>query len=292
MTRVRIPLEKQADVLVECRRRCALCFGLQHDFAVKRGQIAHIDQDSSNASEENLVFLCFDHHDEYDSTTRQSKGLTEGEVTRFKETLIEEVLRQWDDGSLKRPLLQLTLLENLGGASPHILELRSAVAPPVVIHRTMSRYYHLQAANAHRAYPVNSVDVFLTGVEKEVEAGQFKPVWHGDDVRMRRRYEREDPSKRTPPMVGRSADVDLCNLVQQSYGGSGAPTLELCVAFIPVNLAPHVMVSPGAPVILHFAAKGVEADSETFKLKMSWTGAWSDDDAEMRRLLAFEVVDA
>ena len=292
MPRIRIPPEKQDDLLVECRRRCALCFGLQHDFGVKRGQIAHIDQDSSNASEENLVFLCFDHHDEYDSTTRQSKGLTEGEVRRFKETLLEEVLRQWDDGSLKRPLLQLKLLENVSGASPHGLQLRLPSGPPLVIHRTMSRFYHLQATNAHRAYPVNSVDVFLIGVEKEIEAGQFNPVWLGDDVRMRRRYEREDPSKSTPPVVGRSADVDLCNLVKQSYGGSGAPTLELCVALIPVNLAPHVMVPPGASVILHFVAKGVEADSETFKLRMSWTGEWSDDDAEMRRLLAFEVVDA
>jgi hypothetical protein len=56
--------------------------------AKKKGQIAHLDHDSSNADISNLAFLCFDHHDEYDSKTSQSKGLRRAEVERYREELI------------------------------------------------------------------------------------------------------------------------------------------------------------------------------------------------------------
>ena len=75
--------ELQARILVDCARRCALCFGLEGDLQRKKGQIAHIDRDASNASESNLVFLCMDHHDEYDSRTSQSKGITQAELLEY-----------------------------------------------------------------------------------------------------------------------------------------------------------------------------------------------------------------
>jgi hypothetical protein len=59
--------------------------------ALKKGQIAHLDQDRNVNSISNLVYLCFDHHDEYDSTTRQSKGLTRAEVTAYRGRLHEYV---------------------------------------------------------------------------------------------------------------------------------------------------------------------------------------------------------
>ena len=54
---------------------------------MKKGQIAHLDQDSSNSDIVNLVWLCFDHHDEYDSRTSQSKGLQKSEVTFYRDEL-------------------------------------------------------------------------------------------------------------------------------------------------------------------------------------------------------------
>ena len=69
------------------RRRCALCFGLNGDDAEKKGQIAHVDQDNQKNAEEDLVFLCLEHHDEYDSKTSQSKGLTVQEVRGYREEL-------------------------------------------------------------------------------------------------------------------------------------------------------------------------------------------------------------
>ena len=69
------------------RRRCALCFGLFGDVAVKRGQIAHVDRDRSNDAEDNLAFLCLTHHDEYDTTPSQSKRFTPEELGKYRAEL-------------------------------------------------------------------------------------------------------------------------------------------------------------------------------------------------------------
>lgn len=81
-------------VLVESRRRCAFCFGLHCDTSIKKGQIAHIDHDSSNSTRENLVFLCIPHHDEYDSKTSQSKGLSKNELKHYSTMLYEYLAKE------------------------------------------------------------------------------------------------------------------------------------------------------------------------------------------------------
>jgi hypothetical protein len=55
---------------------------------VKQGQIAHLDKDPSNNALDNLAFLCLAHHDQYDSSTRQSKGLTIEEVKHYRTELL------------------------------------------------------------------------------------------------------------------------------------------------------------------------------------------------------------
>lgn len=88
MARAKIAESVQSKLLVDCRRRCCLCFGLNRDTAIKSGQIAHIDRDPKNSDINNLAFLCFDHHNEYDSRTSQSKGITKNEVLSFRDELI------------------------------------------------------------------------------------------------------------------------------------------------------------------------------------------------------------
>ncbi len=75
------------EVLIRSRRRCAFCFGLDADFQIKRGQIAHLDRDPNNNSLSNLVFLCLNHHDEYDTRRSQAKSLTIGELKKFRSAL-------------------------------------------------------------------------------------------------------------------------------------------------------------------------------------------------------------
>lgn len=79
--------EVETDVLLKSRRRCALCFGLRHDLAEKRGQLAHVDRDASNSEFENLAYLCLPHHDEYDSRNSQSKMFSPNELARYRDAL-------------------------------------------------------------------------------------------------------------------------------------------------------------------------------------------------------------
>jgi hypothetical protein len=66
-------------------------FHLAGDLTEQRGQIAHLDHDPSNNAEDNLAYLCLDHHDQYDSRTRQSKGIRATEVKAYRERLYRAV---------------------------------------------------------------------------------------------------------------------------------------------------------------------------------------------------------
>jgi hypothetical protein len=95
MVRKAVPQETQVEVLAACRRRCAICFGLNRDTGIKPGQIAHLDRDAANPSLDNLVFLCLEHHDQFDSRTSQSKGLTSDEVRRFRQELATAIEHEY-----------------------------------------------------------------------------------------------------------------------------------------------------------------------------------------------------
>jgi hypothetical protein len=85
--------EVQRAVLTKSRRRCALCFHLEQDIGLKKGQVAHLDRRRSNNDEDNLAWLCLDHHSEYDSTTSQHKNYTIDEVKQARQALYGWVKR-------------------------------------------------------------------------------------------------------------------------------------------------------------------------------------------------------
>jgi len=91
MPRRKINEKVLTKILIDCRRRCCFCFGLNRDTKIKSGQISHVDRNSSNNDADNLVFLCLDHHDEYDSKTSQRKGLTIDEVRSFRDDLTSQI---------------------------------------------------------------------------------------------------------------------------------------------------------------------------------------------------------
>jgi hypothetical protein len=84
MKRIKVPARTLAEVVTASRRRCCICFALDGDSTEKPGQIAHLDRDASNSRPDNLAFLCLKHHDQYDSRTSQSKGLTLEEVKGYR----------------------------------------------------------------------------------------------------------------------------------------------------------------------------------------------------------------
>jgi hypothetical protein len=87
MARKPIPSSSQAKVLLRSLRRCCICFGLNRDTSIRQGQISHLYGNSSNNPEDNLAFLCFDHHDQYDSSTKQSKNFSSPEVKHIRAEL-------------------------------------------------------------------------------------------------------------------------------------------------------------------------------------------------------------
>ena len=86
-----IPPETQRAVLLKSRRRCCLCFWLDRIDEERAGQIAHLDHNHDNHVEDNLVFLCLEHHDKYDSKTSTSKRLREDEVREYRNRLYREM---------------------------------------------------------------------------------------------------------------------------------------------------------------------------------------------------------
>jgi hypothetical protein len=77
----------QTQLLLACRRRCCLCTFLNNYDGPKKGQIAHLNRDRSDSRFDNLVYLCLEHHDEYDGKTSQAKGLMPGEVKAYRDKL-------------------------------------------------------------------------------------------------------------------------------------------------------------------------------------------------------------
>jgi len=90
----RKPLDKgvEASILLKSRRRCCLCFGLKGDISEKHGQIAHLDQKRTNSNEDNLAWLCLEHHTIYDSTNSQHKNYTLEEIKNYRNLLYEAIL--------------------------------------------------------------------------------------------------------------------------------------------------------------------------------------------------------
>jgi hypothetical protein len=78
-------------VLAKSARRCTLCFLLKNDLTEKIGQIAHLDQDRTNRRQDNLAWMCLEHHSLYDSKTRQHKNYTIHEVKAARSNLYDLV---------------------------------------------------------------------------------------------------------------------------------------------------------------------------------------------------------
>ena len=98
-TRKRIPLDIEEALLTKCRRRCAFCYAFNDESPTGvQGQIAHINNDRADNREENLAWLCLNHHDQYDGKTSQSKGLTARELKHYKRRLEEIETRRGKHG--------------------------------------------------------------------------------------------------------------------------------------------------------------------------------------------------
>ncbi|NQU76069.1 MAG: hypothetical protein HQ546_07145 [Planctomycetes bacterium] len=109
--RITIPKKIEKEVLTKSRRRCCICFGLNADDSVRQGQLAHLDQKRTNNDPDNLAFLCFDHHNQYDSKPSQSKNFTIQEVKRYRKQLYDHILAGGLSSKLQGCCGKLTLAD-------------------------------------------------------------------------------------------------------------------------------------------------------------------------------------
>jgi hypothetical protein len=89
--RKRPTVDVETNVLVLSKRRCCLCYCWDEHKGRRKGQIAHINRKRDDSRFDNLVWLCVEHHDEYDSRTSQSKGITPGELREHRAQLYKEI---------------------------------------------------------------------------------------------------------------------------------------------------------------------------------------------------------
>jgi hypothetical protein len=99
-----------------------LCVYLNDIGGERKGQIAHLNKNPKDSSFNNLVWLCLDHHDEFDGRTSQSKGYTPKEVRQYRDQLYrrtERYLQATFDGESDvkfvelKPLPEATVYERL-----------------------------------------------------------------------------------------------------------------------------------------------------------------------------------
>ncbi len=108
MTRKSITPTNQAEVVIKSRRRCALCVGLDGNTNERPGQIAHLNGDHSDNRLENLVWLCLEHHDKFDSKTSQTKNYTQIEVRTYRDQLYQSYLNsEFDESDIKNTRVYL-----------------------------------------------------------------------------------------------------------------------------------------------------------------------------------------
>jgi len=86
------------DVITRCRRRCCVCYGLNRDLRLKRGQLAHLNRDPSKSDADDLAYLCLTCHNHYDLKGNRTLGYTPEEVRVYRNqlyTIFESDLVEW-----------------------------------------------------------------------------------------------------------------------------------------------------------------------------------------------------
>src|SRR5687768_8649265 len=106
--RQRLSQSDETRLLVASQRRCCLCYYLFDVRAPRRGQIAHLNRNASDSDYDNLVWLCLEHHDEFDSRTSQSKGFTPHEIRIYRSRLHEDLRSGTVSGESDASTLQST----------------------------------------------------------------------------------------------------------------------------------------------------------------------------------------
>jgi hypothetical protein len=136
-------------------------------------------------------------------------------------------------------------------------------------------WHHVRVHNESRRNPVTRVHIFLLSIEAPDASGVFKPIGQTPPAALIWRFETGNPKPKT---IGRPEECDLCHVLKD--------TGELRLSPLIKGQVPDTFTGPfPLKLRLTLQARGVEADSDTYRLEISWDGKWSDDQTQMSRHL-------
>ncbi len=168
-------------------------------------------------------------------------------------------LRNW----LSPPRLELALVNPEGWqGAVYFLDESNKAAPA---REVKGIWYHVRVSNKTRWSPVAGVHVFLLSIEAPDASGAFQQVWREPPTALVWRFEAGNSEPKT---IGRAEECELCLILKD--------TRVLRLSPIKENQVPNTF-SPPVTLILTLQARGVEADSEPYRLRINWQGQWSDD---------------
>jgi hypothetical protein len=137
-------------------------------------------------------------------------------------------------------------------------------------------WHHVRVQNNKTRWnPVTGVHIFLLKIEAPDASGDFKPIWEGPPAALVWRYE---TGNLKPKTIGRPEECDFCHVLED--------TGELRLSPLIKGQAPDKFTGPfPLKLRLRLQARGVEADSDIYRLEVYWDGKTSDDKTQMSRHL-------
>jgi hypothetical protein len=176
---------------------------------------------------------------------------------------------------LHRPKLQLRLVHD--GGEPELDKVPSSGVGLVGEESREARYYRLRCENLCRSGPAHEVQIVIEKLERAGPNGTPVLVYRGP-LPLEWQHAKAFPALRT---VGGSVVAELLSVRSDR-------TLRLLTAVVP-NLYAEAYAGR-TDLWITVAARALERDGPSIRLKVSWDGEWHVGEAEMRTHLSVEPV--
>jgi hypothetical protein len=122
--------------------------------------------------------------------------------------------------------------------------------------------------------------MLLLRFEQPDAAGNYRTKWAGEIPIV---WSNQQVIPLTPT-IGPPHECDLCSLVKHP---NGRHTLSLRPLIQPLNLP--LSWEEAVRFALTLQARGVDSDSDVFRVEISWDGKWSDDTSDMANHLVVKL---
>jgi hypothetical protein len=187
-------------------------------------------------------------------------------------------LGPWLRGRFAAPRLEIRLGQG-GKNGVRVVARQELDGKPI---ETDGRWYRLRVENKRRHWsPAKDVRMLLLNFEHPNAAGQYRTTWVGEIPLVWS----NQPVIPLTPTIGPPHECDLCSVVKNP---TGRYTLSLCPLIQPFNLLSSWQDK--VRFVLSIQARGIESDSDVFRVEISWDGQWADDTIEMAKHLVIQPV--